>query len=191
MTPDIRLNYSIETWSFEGHGNILKFAWTPLQREANEIRPFFLFSLKPLDFLFSFDSRKSYGDEKLFLFFFFLLPRIISTMGMGFIYPPFEKLKVYDTIFSPSVFFFFSIPLLSWIEIARNLDIANIIGSVARFTIVLKYLSVKYLKRAVFVLKWNRQPINAFENGVKIYAVQRYFDLAFFWKNFLWDTRAK
>lgn len=70
MTPDIRLNYSIETWSFEGHGNILKFAWTPLQREANEIRPFFLFSLKPLDFLFSFDSRKSYGDEKLFLFFF-------------------------------------------------------------------------------------------------------------------------
>lgn len=115
MTPDIRLNYSIETWSFEGHGNILKFAWTPLQREANEIRPFFLFSLKPLDFLFSFDSRKSYGDEKLFLFFFSSSTNNFDD-GYGFIYPPFEKLKVYDTIFSPSVFFFFFDPsfILNW-----------------------------------------------------------------------------
>lgn len=107
MTPDIRLNYSIETWSFEGHGNILKFAWTPLQREANEIRPFFLFSLKPLDFLFSFDSRKSYGDEKLFLFFFFLLPRIISTMGMDSFILPLKNWKFTIQFFPLLSFFFF------------------------------------------------------------------------------------
>lgn len=74
-------------------------------------------------------------------------------MDSGFIYPPLKNWKFTIQFFSLLSVFFFSIPLLSWIEIARNLDIANIIGSVARFTIVLKYLSVKYLKRAC--LYWN------------------------------------
>ena len=166
------------------------------------IRPFFFLSaLKPLDspffsLLLSILSRKSC---ELFFLFFFFTNNFDDGYGSEIHLSLFEKLKVYDTIFFLS-FFFFSIPLLSWIEIARNLDIANIIGSVARFTIVLKYLSMKYLKRAVFVLKWNRRPINAFENGVKIYRTRgltlfspalslSFFFFYFF--NFLWDTCAK
>lgn len=78
--------------------------------------PFLSFLFKASRFPFFFRFEKKLRRWKTFPFFFFLLPRIISTMGMGFIYPPFEKLKVYDTIFSPSVFFFFFDPsfILNW-----------------------------------------------------------------------------
>lgn len=167
--------------------------------EAND-PPFFLsFRFKasrfPAFFLLL-SIREKITMMELFFFssFFFFTNNFDDGYGFEIHLSLFEKLKVYNFFLSFSFFLFFLIPLLSWIEIARNLDIANIIGSVARFTIVLKYLSMKYLKRAVFVLKWNRRPINAFENGVKIYRTRGLTlfspDLFFFFFffNFLRDT---
>lgn len=102
--PDIRLNYSIQTWSFEGHG-----IFSSSRRRLSNDPPFFLsFRFKTSRFSLFFSSSFDSFEKKLRWWnfsFFFSFSRIISTMGMDprFIYPSLKNWK-----FTIQFFFFLS-----------------------------------------------------------------------------------